>query len=109
MKQLVRIASLGAAFTLVQVLLAPALAAAQRKGKAGSSIERAGENAADLLSGIVGPVLIVMIGVIAVSALVRREVGMAVSAAIVGLIGGLFVFAPDQAEAAFLGIYKAIF
>jgi hypothetical protein len=92
----------------LQALVAPAVSLAQKKS-GGGQVKKSGENAADLLSGIVGPVLIVLIGAIALTALVKREVGMAVSAAVVGLIAGLFVFSPDQAQSVFEGIYDAVF
>jgi membrane associated rhomboid family serine protease len=89
------------------LLLAPARALAQKSG--GDSVERAGDNAADLISTVVGPVLLVLIGVVAVGAFLQRNVGIAVSAAITGLIAGLFIFDPGAAESAFKGIYDAIF
>ncbi|MEK6328351.1 MAG: hypothetical protein AABM66_12635 [Actinomycetota bacterium] len=82
-------------------------AEAQKAG--GGSVSRAGDNAADLITDIVGPVLIVLIGVVAIGAFMQRNTGLAISAAIVGLIAGLFIFAPGSAEDAYRDIYKAIF
>ena len=91
----------------IGLLLAPARALAQKSG--GASVERAGDNAADLISTVVGPVLLVLIGVVAVGAFLQRNVGIAVSAAITGLIAGLFIFDPGAAESAFKSVYDAIF
>lgn len=88
--------------------LAPSAAIAQKAGR-GGGVERAGDNAADLISDLVGPVLIVLIGVVAVGAFVQRNVGLAVSATLVGLIAGLFIFDPGAAEATFKDVYEAIF
>jgi hypothetical protein len=73
-----------------------------------SSAKRAGDKSADLIRGWVGPLLIALIGVFALVALAKREVGMAVSAALIGLIAGFFVFAPESVETLFKGIYDAI-
>lgn len=88
-------------------LIAPASAAAQKSG--GSGVEQAGDNAADLIANVVGPILLVLIGVVAVGAFLQRNVGIAISAALIGLIAGLFIFDPGAAESAFKGVYDAIF
>lgn len=80
---------------------------AQKAG--GGNVSKAGDNAADLITDIVGPVLIVLIGVVAIAAFMQRNTGLAITAAIVGLIAGLFIFAPSSAEDAYKDIYKAIF
>lgn len=82
-------------------------AEAQKSG--GGDVSRAGENAADLITELVGPVLIVLIGVVAIGAFMQRNTGLAITAAIVGLIAGLFIFAPGSAENAYRDIYRAIF
>ena len=82
---------------------------AQAQKAGGGNVSRAGENAADLITGLVGPVLIVLIGVVAIGAFMQRNTGLAISAAIVGLIAGLFIFAPGSAENAYRDIYRAIF
>lgn len=82
---------------------------AQAQKAGGGSVSQAGDNAADLISDIVGPVLIVLIGVVAIAAFMQRNTGLAITAAIVGLIAGLFIFAPSSAEDAYKDIYKAIF
>ena len=78
-------------------------------GSGGSRAENVGGNAADLLQGWIGPLLLIFIGVLAFVALFTRNVGMAVSAMMIGLISGLFIFAPDSAETTFKNIYDAIF
>ncbi len=90
------------------VALAPEIATAQ-KGGGGGGVEQAGDNAADLISSLVGPLLIVLIGVVAVGAFVQRNVGLAISATVVGLIAGLFIFDPGSAESAFKDIYQTVF
>jgi membrane associated rhomboid family serine protease len=87
--------------------LGVARAEAQKSG--GGDVSRAGENAADLITELVGPVLIVLIGVVAIGAFMQRNTGLAITAAIVGLIAGLFIFAPGSAENAYRDIYRAIF
>jgi len=101
-----------AATALLLALAAPAgfgveRAEAQKAG--GGSVSRAGDNAADLITEIVGPVLIVLIGVVGIGAFMQRNTGLAISAALVGLIAGLFIFAPGSAEDVYRDIYKAIF
>jgi hypothetical protein len=107
-----------AATALLLALAAPAMRAegpvgfgverAQAQKAGGGSVSRAGDNAADLISGLVGPVLIVLIGVVGIGAFMQRNTGLAISAALVGLIAGLFIFAPQSAEDAFRDIYRAI-
>lgn len=89
------------------VAVGPEPAHAQKQG--GGQVSKAGENAADLITDIVGPFLIVMIGVVAVGAFVQRNTGLAITAALVGLVAGLFIFAPDSAENAYRDIYRLIF
>lgn len=79
------------------------------KGGGASTATKAGERAGDLIRGWVGPVLIALIGVFALVALGKREIGMAVSATLIGLVAGLFVFAPEGAQSLFEDIYKAVF
>jgi len=88
--------------------MAPSPASAQ-KGGGGGGVEQAGDNAADLISNLVGPLLIVLIGVVAIGAFVQRNVGLAISATLVGLIAGLFIFDPGTAESAFKDVYEAVF
>ena len=76
--------------------------------KSGGEVSRLGDNTANLVSGIVGPVLLVAIGAIAFIAMVRREAGLAIAAIGVGLLAGLFIYAPDTAQQTFQGIYQAL-
>jgi len=85
-------------------------ASAQKSNqKSGGQAEQVGENAADLFSGWLAPLLFVAIGAFAFVALIKREVGLAVSGTLVGLVAGLFLLAPDAAERTFTGIYDRIF
>ena len=110
-----------AALVLAALLLALALPGTDTAGRLGLGVEsahaqksdggnvsRAGDNAADLITDLVGPVLIALIGVVAIGAFMQRNTGLAISAAIVGMIAGLFIFAPGTAEDAFRDVYRAI-
>ena len=98
-----------AVFAAIAVFLigAPEVLAAGAKG--GSKISKAGDNASDLVSGIVTPLLIVAVGVMALAAIVARNAGLAVSAIGVGLLAGFFLIDPNAAQGAFEGVYKAVF
>ena len=96
-----------AAAILAALLLPSEVLAAGSKG--GGNISKAGDNASDLVTSIVGPLLIVAIGCVAVVAFMSRNMGMAVGAVACGLVAGLFVFEPSSAQDAFQGVYKAIF
>lgn len=87
--------------------LAPS-AFGQAGGK-GGSVSKAGENASDLISGIVGPVLIVIVGVVAIVAMVQRQMSLAIGAGLCALFAGWFLFSPESVETTFNGVYKAIF
>ncbi|MEJ7802173.1 MAG: hypothetical protein WKH68_02210 [Candidatus Limnocylindria bacterium] len=88
--------------------VAPSAAPAQ-KGGGGGGVEQAGDNAADLISDLVGPLLLVLIGVVAIGAFIQRNAGLAISATVVGLVAGLFIFDPGSAESAFKDVYDAVF
>jgi len=77
--------------------------------KSGGQVSRIGDNTANLVSNIVGPILLVSIGAAAFIAMVRREAGLAVAAIGVGMLAGLFIYAPGTAQQAFQGIYQALF
>lgn len=87
--------------------LAPTALAAGAKG--GGNVSKAGDNASDLISGIVGPILIVIVGVVAIVAMVQRQMSLAVGAGLCALFAGWFLFSPDTVETTFNGVYKAIF
>lgn len=96
------------ALAIVAALTLPSeVLAAGAKG--GGNIQQAGDNASDLVTTIVGPLLIVGIGCVAVVAYMTRNIGMAVGAVACGLVAGLFVFEPSSAQDAFQGVYKAVF
>lgn len=126
MKRTIRLAAAATALVLLIGAAAPAVggptssvvpfvaeeAAAQagpKGGSGGSRTENVGGNAAELLQGWIGPLLLIFIGILAFAALISRNVGMAVSVTIIGLIAGLFVFSPESAEDLFTGIYDAVF
>lgn len=88
----------------------PELAQAQKPGGGGGNkAERSGENLAELISDIVGPVLIVLVGVIGLLAFAQRSMAMVVTALIVGLVTGLFILQPESAESVFQSVYRTIF
>lgn len=77
--------------------------------KAGGSVEQLGDNTAGFLQTIIGPLLLVVVGVFAFVALLKRDAGMAMFAMAIGLIAGFFIYDPESAEAAFRGVYNALF
>ena len=77
--------------------------------KSGGQVQRLGDNTANLVSSIIGPVLLVAIGAIAFIAMIRREAGLAIAAIGVGLLAGLFIYTPETAQQTFQGIYQALF
>ena len=87
-------------------IIAPATALAQ---KGGGQVSKAGENASDLVSGWVTPLLIIAVGAMGLMALVTRNAGMVISAIAVGAVAGFFLIDPKTAQDSFEGIYKAIF
>jgi hypothetical protein len=99
----------GTALGLTTVAALITAAAAHAAVKSGGRVSRLGDNTAHLVSGIVGPILLVAIGAIAFVAMVRREAGLAIAAIGVGMLAGLFIYAPDTAQQTFQGIYQALF
>lgn len=98
-----------AATTLVAALaLSPAIAHAQKPGGA-QSARQVGGNAAELISDNLGPMLIVLIGAVGISAFMARSIGQAVTIVVGGLFAGLFILEPSGAESLFKSIYDAIF
>jgi hypothetical protein len=93
---------------LAVALTLPASAAAQRLGGSGK-VSHAGQRLADLIAGWLGPLLLVLVGGVGIAAFLQRNIAIAVSAVVAGLIAGLFIFDPHGAESAFKGIYQAIF
>jgi hypothetical protein len=74
----------------------------------GGKVERLGDKTADLLSDILGPIIIVMVAVVGLYAFMKREMGIAITAAAIALFLGLFVFAPETAERLIQGFWKKI-
>lgn len=102
--QITRIGAAAIAALIYLLIPTDAIAA-----KGGGSISRAGDNASNLISGIVGPILIVLVGVVAIVAMIQRQVSLAIGAGLCALFAGWFLFSPASVETAFNGIYKAIF
>jgi len=90
-------------------LAAPALALAQKPGGGGgSSASRAGDNLAELISGNLTQLLIVLIGAFGIAAFAARSIGQAMMIVVVGLLAGLFIIEPNGALNLFKGIYDSI-
>lgn len=76
--------------------------------QSGGRVSRLGERTADLLSDVLGPIVIVMVAVAGLYAFIRREIAVAVSAAMIALFLGLFVFAPQTAQSLIEGFWRQI-
>lgn len=87
---------------------APSIERAEAQKGAGN-VKRIGENSQDLLSSILGPLAIVLVGAFAISALFRREFGQVLVLSAIGLVIGLYIFAPNIVERVWQNTYRAIF
>lgn len=96
--------ALGAAWVALGLWAAEALA----QGRGGGRVERLGENTADLFAEILGPVIIILVAVAGLYAFMKREIGIAVTAAAIAMFLGLFVFAPETAESLIKGFWQRI-
>lgn len=76
--------------------------------KSGGNVDRLGDNAADLFSDILGPIIIVMVAAVGLYAFMKREIGIAMTAAATALFLGLFVFAPETAQRLIEGFWKKV-
>jgi dipeptide/tripeptide permease len=74
----------------------------------GGNVKKIGDNTADLASEILVPILIVVIGAIAIVGLVKREAGMVIAAVGMGLVAGFFLIGPKEVVDTFEGVYKAV-
>lgn len=95
-----------AAAAPLAVLAAFAQQAAAQSG--GGRVERLGDKTADLFSDILGPIVIVLVAVVGLYAFMKREIGIAVTAAAIALFLGLFIFAPESAESLIKGFWQKI-
>ncbi|GIK77728.1 MAG: hypothetical protein BroJett022_14180 [Actinomycetes bacterium] len=98
------LAALGASWLVLGVWVAEA----QAQGRGGGRVERLGEKTADLFAGILGPVIIVLVAIAGLYAFMKREIGVAVTAAAIAVFLGLFVFAPETAESLIKGFWQRI-
>jgi hypothetical protein len=96
-----------AAAIAATLYLAPSALAAGSKG--GGNISKAGDNASSLIGDIAAPVLITVVGVIAIAAMIQRQMSLAVGAGACALFAGWFLMSHDSVETTFNGVYKAIF
>ena len=85
-----------------------AVAAKPGGGSAGQSASQVGDKAADLISGNLTQLLIVLIGCAAIAAFFARSIGQAMMIVVGGLFAGLFIIEPDGAVNLFKGIYNSI-
>ena len=74
----------------------PAIERADAAG--GGNVNQLGNRAASLLRTILGPIVIALVGVVGVTAFFKREIGLAVTAGLIALFLGLFLFAPQTAK-----------
>jgi hypothetical protein len=102
--------SIGMAATAAGAMLAALGALAQQAAaqSGGGKVERLGDKTADLFSDILGPVIIVLVALVGLVAFLKREIGVAVTAAAIALFLGLFVFAPESAESLIKGFWQKI-
>jgi hypothetical protein len=105
MKRRIWMAAL-AAGSFLAALGALAQQAAAQSG--GGRVERLGDKTADLFSDILGPIVIVLVAVVGLYAFMKREIGIAVTAAAIAIFLGLFIFAPDTAESLIKGFWQKI-
>jgi hypothetical protein len=88
----------------------PEVAAAAKPGEgAGSSATKAGDNLADLISGNLTQLLIVLIGVFGMAAFLSRSIGQAIMIVVGGMFAGLFIIDPSNALDIFKGVYNSVF
>lgn len=91
-------------------IAAPAAAIAQKPGgDSGSSATKAGDNLADLISGNLTQLLIVLVGVFGLAAFFSRSIGQAIMIVVGGMFAGLFIIEPDAAMGLFKGVYNGVF
>lgn len=85
--------------------------AALERAEAASAgqVKKAGDNAAELVTGWLVPVLFVMVGFFTLVALAQRSLAMALVPVLGGLLAGFFLIDPQGAQDAMEGIYSAIF
>lgn len=74
-----------------------------------SSVKKAGDKAAELISGWVVPVLFAIVGVFTLIAMQQRSLGPGLVAILGGLLAGFFLIDPKGAQSMFEGIYSTIF
>jgi hypothetical protein len=90
---------------LLAAALAPPGAGAARGG---GDVSRLGDHTAQLLQEILGPIIIAMVAVVGLVAFLRREIGLAFTAAMIALFLGLFVFAPHTAQNIIEGFWRKV-
>lgn len=96
--------------SLARALAGPAGAhAAKPGGGAGSSATKAGDNLADLISGNLTQLLIVLVGVFGMAAFFSRSIGQAIMIVVGGMFAGLFIIDPNNALDVFKGVYNTVF
>jgi len=89
-------------------LCLPLAALAAKPGGGGSSAAKAGDNLAELISGNLTQLLIVLIGAFGIAAFAARSIGQAMMIVVVGLIAGMFIIEPSAALNLFKGIYNSV-
>jgi hypothetical protein len=96
--------------SLAGALAGPTGAVAAKPGAgAGSSATKAGDNLADLISGNLTQLLIVLVGVFGMAAFFSRSIGQAIMIVVGGMFAGLFIIDPNNALDVFKGVYSSVF
>lgn len=76
------------------------------RGKA--DVDQAGQKIADLFAGWMGPLLMIAAAVGSTVFFVQRNMGMGVAFLAACCLVGSFVFAPEQVESAWKGVYDVV-
>lgn len=106
MNQRAKLLVVAGAVALGCLALAPLSAGAAGGGR--GNVSQLGNHTAQLLQEILGPIIIVMVACVGLVAFMRREIGLAVTAAAIALFLGLFVFAPHTAQSLIEGFWKRV-
>ena len=117
MRRIACLAAMAATAGLVATALGPAASSGpgaaiagldQAEAANGSNPSKIGDNAAKLLSDILGPIIIVMVAAGGLYCFFNRQIGAAVSLAALAFFLGLFVFSPETAQNLIEGFWKRV-
>jgi hypothetical protein len=80
----------------------------QAQAAGGGNVNQIGSKTAQLFRSWLGPLVIVLVGAGGLVAFFRREIGIAVTLAVIAVFLGLFIFAPTSAQHLIQGFWKKI-